>query len=195
MTYDSEIGSRDDFIENLQRMTKGARAVRIENADWRMTLLTDLGGEIVDLYQKKAKRQWMEAWDRPSINLPRGTWGWRLGEDSPKSYTCEGRGDTATVVAHYEDGSTGQLRIDLTAQGLDFEALIRHAGTTPRLYRLTAGGDLIHNANLSGDPGQLNPPKVDSEPGLAGIHAEIASPGFPLRQGGQWRARYRLTIR
>ncbi|MDX9973282.1 MAG: DUF4838 domain-containing protein [FCB group bacterium] len=220
MTFDSEIGSRDDFLENLGRMVAGTRAERIENAAWRVTLLPGLGGLLVDLYNKPASRQWLEAWDHPNINLPTGTWGWRFSDDAvPEKFTSEVRGNRVTAVAHLQNGSTGRMTIHLADAGVEFEAAIHHLGAEPGWYRFSASGDLDVNAaadlNFAKKPsrlawptpykastsppfaieieaGQLELPEMDAEPGLRGARIDVSSPEFPLLKGGLWRTRFRL---
>lgn len=135
----SEVVTRKQQF-NMMMKFLGMPAVRLENEVWRLTLLPQENGKLVEMYHKPAKRHLLKAVSQP--DLVQGALE-ELGlagyDNLPATFTAQVEGQTATLIKTLTDGSTVQRKIWLDSripEKVCFESALIHHGTEAKKYQI-----------------------------------------------------------
>lgn len=131
-----------DYIAQLKRQN-ALKALRIENDIWRLTVLPEENGKLVEMFHKPTHRNLLNAMTHNDIL--RGTIediGLKgYDQTKPLAFAAEVKGSSIQLTKVLEDGSTLEHTIALKASRPDVvfcESVLTHQGKEPKAYQLKA---------------------------------------------------------
>ena len=138
MSMASEQMSASAYFEQLKRHA-AVPAVRIENSVWRLTVLPEENGKLVQMFHKPTQRNLLAGITRSDILsgtheeiVTRG----REGEP-PLEFKAHVDGTTIKLTANLADGSTFLRQIALKPdepEAIAFQSSVTHRGEQPKTY-------------------------------------------------------------
>lgn len=132
----------ETYFEKLRRENAPA-AVRLENAVWRITVLPDENGKIVELFHKPTSRNMVSGITHAELLKgtieENGAQGY--DEDKPSAFTAVQEGTCLKLTKALEDGSVLERRITLKDEqpsAIFFSTQLIHRGPVPKTYQFEA---------------------------------------------------------
>lgn len=144
MTRNAEFTSAEDYFNAIKNNQAGVAALRLENELWRVTLVPDMNGLVVDMFHKPSGRNLLPAYGSAGINVPRGVfreWGSRgYDHQSPAAFEYELDDTSVVLTKTLADGSTVERTIALLPEQpgtIVCATTFIHRGEEPRTYQFS----------------------------------------------------------
>ena len=136
MTMVSEQLSAQEYFDRLVKM-ESMPALRIENGTWRLTVLPEQNGKLVEMFHKPTGRCLLPAILRDNILQGALDEVGQMGLASNAFTAFEGEADADRIRLHrsLDDGSTVERVIRLQDEVIAFESHIHHRGPAPKLLQ------------------------------------------------------------
>jgi hypothetical protein len=140
MSMVSEMLPAKAYFDSPQKM-EAMPAVRIENDVWRLTVLPEANGKLVEMFHKPSGRQMLPAITHENILQGAIDEPAQVGFTS-NAYTpfqVESKDNRIHLTRTLEDGSTVERWVSLDANHPDlvrFESKLTHHGATPKVYQV-----------------------------------------------------------
>ncbi len=139
MSMVTEHLSAKDYFARLEKM-EAMPAVRIENDTWRLTVLPEQNGKLIEMFHKPSGRYMLPAITRN--NILQGA----LDEVAQSGFASEAftpfhaeTRDTAIQLTRtLDDGSTVERVITLQKDVISFESCVTHRGAAPKTFQFRA---------------------------------------------------------
>jgi len=151
MTMATEGTPAEQYFEQIKRQNNLA-AVQLENPCWRLTLLPEENGKLVEMLHKPTGRNLLAAMTHGDIL--RGTHqevavkGYE--HEKPAKFDVQVEGTSANFTKTLEDGSIIQRRVTLDPQApekISFEWTLTHKGPQPKTYQVKARPEFDPGSN------------------------------------------------
>ena len=134
-----------DYIRNVQAAAgRKIAASRIENSIWRLTVVPEENGKVVDMIHKPSGRNVLVPLadgalsDMFQIGTIREMGMQGYDDSKPKAFECEATKDAVIMTKTLPGGSVLTRRIGLKSadpESVFFETTIRHSGSEPGTYQ------------------------------------------------------------
>ncbi len=136
MTMVSEQLSAQEYFDRLMKM-ESMPALRIENGTWRLTVLPEQNGKLVEMFHKPTGRYLLPAIIRDNILQGALDEVGQMGLATNAFTVFEGKADGDSIRLHrsLDDGSTVERVIRLQDEVIAFESHIFHRGPAPKLLQ------------------------------------------------------------
>ncbi|MBI5093021.1 MAG: hypothetical protein HZB26_11355 [Candidatus Hydrogenedentes bacterium] len=158
MSMAGEAMPASEYFTRLEK-TEAMPAARIENAVWRITVLPEQNGKVIEMFHKPSGRHLLPAITHD--NVLHGA----LDEVAMAGFTsqafsafhAETNDNTIHLTRSLEDGSTVERRITLSKahpDTIECESRVTHHGAAPKVYQFRARPE-FDGFTSSTDPEQL----------------------------------------
>jgi hypothetical protein len=154
VTMDDEMQSTDRYLELMRQLYAGLKAVQLENAHWRVIVLPESNGKVVEMTYKPTGRN--------VVRAPRGFNRFRYEEwvrqgEGPRSesilaFDARADPDRVRLSLVTADGTTLDRRIALVGDAVRFETEVTAAAARPFELQVHPEYD---TATMSTDPAVL----------------------------------------
>ena len=137
MTHAAEGTPIAEYITSARQYTEGLSAARIENDAWRLTLLPEHNGKLIELRHKPSGRDLLATWPRAGLRQCGGAFE-ELGElgFGGGTFEAEVKNNMVTLTRTCDDGSTIVRTVTLPSDRVRFETTITHGGAEPKTYQV-----------------------------------------------------------
>ncbi|MBI5094623.1 MAG: DUF4838 domain-containing protein [Candidatus Hydrogenedentes bacterium] len=142
MSMVSEQLPSSDYFERLQKM-EAMPVSRIENSVWRLTVLPEQNGKLIEMFHKPTGKYLLPAITRDNVLQGAldevGQKGFASTAFTP--FRAETTSDSIHLTRTLDDSSTVERRITLSKahpDRIEFESRVTHRGATPAAYQFRA---------------------------------------------------------
>ena len=142
MTMVSEQMPASEYFDRLNKM-QSMPVIRIENDTWRLSVLPEQNGKLVEMFHKPTGRHLLAGITHDNILQGALDEVAQTGFTSNAStvFKAETRDNSIRLLRSLEDGSTVERRISLSKvhpETIAFESRVTHHGLMPKIYQFRA---------------------------------------------------------
>lgn len=139
MTMVSEQLPSKDYFDRLEKM-EAMPALRIENNTWRLTVLAEQNGKLIEMFHKPTGKYLLPAITRENILQgcldEVGQMG--FASNAFAAFLGEARDNVIRLTRELEDGSTIEREIKLNDDAISFESRVTNGGKEPKVFQFRA---------------------------------------------------------
>lgn len=154
VTMDDEMLSTERYLVAMRRLYAGLKAVQLENDFWRVIVLSESSGKVVEMTYKPTGRNVVRA--LRSFHRFRFEEWIRQGDgpapENPLPFTAQAEPHAVWLTLTTKDGARLQRRIALVGDAVRFETTL--TAHTPRIFEVTVHPE-YDTATRSMDPAEL----------------------------------------
>ncbi|MCC6698246.1 MAG: DUF4838 domain-containing protein [Candidatus Hydrogenedentes bacterium] len=155
MSYVAESKVSSDYFEQLEKMA-AMPAVGIENAVWRMTILPEQNGKMVELFHKPSRRYMLQGITHDNILQgcldEVGQAGFASNAFSP--FVAHVDGNVIHLTRSLEDGSAVERSVGFKQdepEAIVCTSRVTHRGSDPKLYQFRTRSEFNAFSNTADD--------------------------------------------
>ena len=136
MSMVSEQLPAKDYFERLEKM-EGMPAARIENEVWRLTVLPEQNGKLVEMFHKPSGQFLLPAITKDNILQGALDEVGQMGfaSNAFSVFSSERGEDTILLKRSLDGGSTIRRRIALKGDAIECESSVKNGGTEPMIFQ------------------------------------------------------------
>jgi hypothetical protein len=139
MSMVSEQLPSEDYFERLEKM-EAMPVVRVENDTWRLTVLPEQNGKLIEMFHKPSGRFLLPAITRDNILQGALDEVGQMGfaSNAFSVFHAETRDNTIRLTRLLDDGSTVDRIISLNRDSIEFESHVTNRGPAPKVFQFRA---------------------------------------------------------